>query len=134
MIQVPLAIERTATKVLDCCYRIHTAFGPGLLENAYEKVLASVLLKEGLAVETQKTLPILFEGQMITDAFRVDMIVNQHLLIELKAVSEMKSLFACQTQTYLRLLNLPLGLLLNFNVEHFRDGVTRIINPMYRAV
>ena len=62
------------------------------------------------------------------------MIVNQHLLIELKAVSEMKSLFACQTQTYLRLLNLPLGLLLNFNVEHFRDGVTRIINPMYRAV
>ena len=101
------------------------------MEGAYEKALAFALRQAGAAVEEQKEVGIPFEGVIIDNAFRADLLVNRQLIVELKAVTEMPNLFLTQTQTYIRLLNLPLGLLSNFNVEHLRDGIKRIINPYW---
>jgi iron complex transport system substrate-binding protein len=123
-----LEIEALATEVVDLGYQIHRELGPGLLESAYELVLASALDQRGLGVERQRRVDINFRGLIIRDAFRADLIVDGRLVVEIKSVEKLAGVHAKQLLTYLRLLDQPLGLLINFGAELYRDGVRRVVN------
>lgn len=121
-------IEALATIAIDCGYKLHQALGPGLLESVYEACLVQSLSRRGLHVERQKAVPLVFDGLSLPDAFRVDILVEQSLLIELKSTENHQPVHAKQVITYLRLMDLPLGLLMNFGAATFKDGVRRIVN------
>jgi GxxExxY protein len=121
-------IERLATQVIDCGLKTHIDLGPGLLEAAYESVLENRLRRLGLLVERQKPIAVVVDGLTLPDAFKADLLVDGKLPLELKSVEQLSNLHAMQTLTYLRLMNLALGLLLNFNTELFKNGIKRIMN------
>jgi len=113
------------TKIIGCAIDVHRALGPGLLEAAYEECLVDELVTRGLEVRRQVTVPIIYKGKQISTALRLDLIVNDRVVIELKAVDVVSALHEAQLLTYLRLTGLRAGLLINFNVEALRDGVRR---------
>lgn len=115
--------EELSRIVVDCAYRMHVEIGPGLLESVYEAVL-----EKGLKVSRQQPIPIEVMGLSINEGFRADLIVADLLLIELKSVEKIAPIHAKQVLTYLRLLNLPLGLLINFGAATFKEGCKRIVN------
>ncbi|MEO1170033.1 MAG: GxxExxY protein [Pseudomonadota bacterium] len=121
-------LEALASLVVDCGFHIHKALGPGLLESVYEAVLAKRLQNNGLQIDRQKPVEIQFDGMTLNEGFRADLIVEDRLLIELKSVERLAPVHAKQTLTYLRLMNLPLGLLINFGGSTFREGIKRIAN------
>jgi GxxExxY protein len=115
--------------VFEAGLKIHRALGPGLLENAYEECLYYELEKKcGLFVEKQKTLPLIYEEVRLDAGYRVDIMVENKLIIEAKSVSELTNLHWAQILTYLKLSHCKLGLLINFNTVLFKDGVRRVIN------
>jgi len=120
--------EELAKIAVDCGYRLHMALGPGLFESVYEVVLEKLLIEQGLRVQRQ--VPVTFEafGLKFDEGFKADIIVEDLLLLELKSVENLAPVHSKQTLTYLRLLNLPLGLLMNFSAPFFKDGVKRIVN------
>ena len=121
-------IDGLARRVVDAGFHIHEEMGPGLLESAYEAMLAHVLLAEGLMVERQRMIPIVFRDMKIDNGFRADLLVEGKLLVELKSVETLLPVHGKQVLTYLKLLKLPLGIIINFNVPMFRQGVRRIAN------
>ncbi|HEY0314562.1 MAG TPA: GxxExxY protein [Allosphingosinicella sp.] len=121
-------VEGLATIAVDCGLKVHEALGPGLLESVYEAVLAQGLVRRGLAVERQKPVRIRIEGLIIDEGFRADLLVEGKLLIELKSLERLAPVHSKQILTYLRLMNLPLGLLMNFGGATFREGIKRIAN------
>ena len=121
-------IEQLATKTIDCGFRVHKELGPGLLESVYETVLELVMASAGLRVERQKPVPITFDDITIPDAFRADLIVEGRLIIEIKSLERLAPVHSKQLLTYLRLMEQPLGLLMNFGCETFREGVKRVVN------
>ena len=121
-------IEELARETIDCGFRIHKELGPGLLESVYETVLAASLSKKGMRVERQRPIPIVFEGITIADACRADLVIENRLIIEVKSLERLAPVHAKQLLTYVRLLEQPLGLLMNFGCETFRDGLKRIVN------
>jgi GxxExxY protein len=123
-----VALEDIARISVDCGYKLHQALGPGLLESVYEACLASSLMDRGLAVERQRPIPIRFNGLQFEEGFRADILVEGILLIELKSTERYAPVHAKQVLTYLRLMDLPLGLLMNFGAPTFKDGVRRLIN------
>jgi GxxExxY protein len=125
---VPVDIERLATIAVDCGFKVHEGLGPGLLESVYEAALAYGLASRGLVVERQKPVPIRLEGVILDEAFRADLLVEGKLLIELKSVERTAPVHGKQVLTYLRLMDLPLGLLMNFGAATFREGVKRVAN------
>ncbi len=120
--------EEISRIVVDCAYRMHVEIGPGLLESVYEMVLEKLLEKQGLRVKRQQAIPIEVMGLTIHEGFRADLIVEDILLIELKSVEKLAPVHFKQVLTYLRLLNLPLGLLINFGTATFKEGCKRIVN------
>jgi GxxExxY protein len=124
-------LERIAKTVIDCGFKVHEALGPGLLESVYDAVLAQALLQAGFAVERQKPIPIIFNGLVLEEGFRADIIVEGKLIIEIKSVEKLAGVHGKQLLTYLRLTNLPLGLLMNFGQELFKDGLRRVSNNYY---
>jgi iron complex transport system substrate-binding protein len=122
------AIERVASVAVDCGFHIHKELGPGLLESVYEVLLAEALAEQGLAVVRQQAVPINFRGIVLPEAFRADLIVENSLIIEVKSVERNAPVHAKQLLTYLRLMKQPLGLLMNFGCETFRDGIKRVVN------
>ena len=114
--------------VVDCAFHLHKELGPGLLELVYEVVLAKRLEKAGLKVERQKKIPIVVDGMKFDEGFRADILVEDVLLIELKSVENLSVVHSKQVLTYLRLLNVPLGLLINFGAKTFKEGIKRIVN------
>lgn len=122
------AIEEIATVAIDCGFHIHKELGPGLLESVYEAMLAEALVQHGLTVTRQKAVPISFRGIVLPEAFRADLIVDNSLIIEVKSVERNAPVHAKQLLTYLRLMKQPLGLLMNFGCETFRDGIKRVVN------
>lgn len=117
-----------AEKTLDAAFKIHKQYGPGLLESAYEHLLVYELNKnDGFKVERQKTLPIIHEGIAIEAGYRLDMVVNNCLILELKCVEKILPIHEAQLITYLKLSNLKLGLLLNFKTTLLKDGIKRFI-------
>ena len=121
-------LENLASIVIDCGFHIHKEFGPGLLESVYEAVLAHRLCTRGLKIDRQQPVQIKIDGLVLNEGFRVDLMVENRLLIELKSVERLMPVHGKQTLTYLRLLNLPLGLLINFNAATFREGIKRVAN------
>ena len=120
--------EAIGTQVVDCAIRVHTALGAGLLESAYESCLAHELAKHGLEVRKQVPMPVLYDNTQMDVGYRIDMLVNDRAVVELKAVEKLMPLHTAQLLTYLKLSKLRLGFLLNFNVEHMRNGVKRVVN------
>ena len=121
-------VEELARLAVDCGFRIHKELGPGLLESVYETVLAASLERCGLFVERQKAVEIEFDGMALGPGFRADLLVDGRLIIEIKSVDRLAPLHAKQLLTYLRLAKQPLGLVINFGGETFREGVKRVVN------
>jgi len=116
--------------VIGCAINVHSALGPGLLESAYEACLRYELIKSGLRVEAQKPLPLVYHTVKLECGYRVDLLVEQKLIIEVKAMEPLAEIHFAQVLTYLRLSDLRLALLLNFNVVHMKDGIRRIVNKL----
>lgn len=123
-----LEIEELARLAVDCGFRLHKELGPGLLESVYETVLAASLAKKGLRVDRQKPIMIEYEGAILGEGFRADLLVEGQLIIEIKSVERLAPIHGKQLLTYLRLAKQPLGLLMNFGGETFREGVRRVVN------
>ncbi len=114
--------------VVDAAFQLHKNLGPGLLETVYEAVLANILKQRGLDVERQKSIPIHYQGLTLNEGFRLDLLVNNQLIVELKSVETIHPVHPKQLLTYLRLMNLPLGLLINFGAPLMKDGLKRVVN------
>jgi GxxExxY protein len=117
-----------AKTVFDLGLKVHKALGPGLLESAYEECLYYELLKGGFKVEKQKALPLVYETIRMEVGYRVDMMIEDKLIVEIKSVDGLNDIHLAQVLTYLKLSNCKLGLLINFNVSLFKNGVKRVIN------
>ena len=114
--------------VFEAGLKVHRHLGPGLLESAYEQCLFYELAKTGMFIEKQKALPLVYETVKLDAGFRVDFIIENRLIIEIKSVDALADIHLAQVLTYLRLSKCKLGLLINFNVLLFKDGVKRVIN------
>ncbi len=112
--------------ILDCAFYIHTKLGPGLLESVYEDCMHYFLLKKGLHIEKQKIVPVQVDDLVITTGLRLDLLVEDKVVVELKAVEKLLPIHEAQLHTYLKLSSRPLGLLINFNVRSLKDGIKRI--------
>lgn len=110
--------------------RVHSALGPGLLESAYEACLQYELIRSGVRVEVQKRLPLIYHSVKLECGYRIDLLVNSKLIIEVKAIDVLAEIHFAQVLTYLRLSDLRLALLLNFNVLHMKDGIRRVVNKL----
>ncbi|WOE75254.1 GxxExxY protein [Alterisphingorhabdus coralli] len=121
-------VEEVAAIAVDCGLQLHKDVGPGLLESAYQKMLAHLLTKRGLSVEEEIPIPITYDDLIIEQAFRADIVVERKLLIELKSVEKLLPVHRMQVVTYLRFMDLPVALLMNFSAERFKNGLVRIVN------
>jgi iron complex transport system substrate-binding protein len=121
-------VDQISGEVLDLSIRLHRDLGSGLMESVYETVLAGQLARKGYGVERQKPIDIEFDGMRFEAAFRIDILVNQKLLIEVKSVDRLHAVHAKQLLTYLRLTHQPLGLLINFGGETLKEGFRRLVN------
>jgi len=119
--------DRVAREVVHSAYAVHTALGPGLLESVYERCLAHELGLRGLAVATQVALPVAYKGVNMDAGFRIDLLVEQLIVVEVKAVETALPIHQAQLLTYLRLSGFQLGLLINFNVRLLKNGIHRVI-------
>jgi GxxExxY protein len=122
--------NQIAAAVVDAAFKIHITLGPGLLESVYEATLEYELRKRGLSVLRQIGLPVYYEGLKLEIGYRVDMIVGDKVIIEIKSVEALAPIHRSQLLTYLRLANMRLGLLINFNVERIKDGIRRVVNGL----
>lgn len=124
--EIPLELDRIAKQVVDAAFSVHTKLGPGLLENVYEICLVHEISKRGLKCERQVLLPIVYDGIKIDAGLRLDLVVEDSLIVELKAVEIVLPVHQAQVLTYLKLSKKRLALLINFNVTLIRDGIKRI--------
>lgn len=127
-------IEELANIAFKAGLQLHRELGPGLLESVYEAILFDMLATEGLEVERQRSIPIVFRGKTFDESFRADLVVEDRLLIELKSTESFSPVHAKQVLTYLRLAKLPLGLLMNFGAATFSQGVKRLANNHYGKI
>jgi iron complex transport system substrate-binding protein len=121
-------IDEVTGAIVDVAYQIHTELGPGLLESVYEAILAQRLVRLGLTVERQKAVPIQFDGLTFDEGFRIDLLVDGRVVVELKSAESLAPVHAKQVLTYLRLMNLRVGLLVNFGAPELSEGLRRIVN------
>lgn len=121
-------LDELAAQAIECGFAIHRELGPGLLESCYEVLLAASLSRFGLTVERQKAIDIEYKGISVREAFRADLLVEGRLVVEVKAVDRLAPIHSRQVLTYLKLLDLPLGLLMNFGGGTFREGLKRVAN------
>jgi GxxExxY protein len=119
-----------ASQIVDASYHLHVALGPGLLESVYQQILAAELSQRGLRVELQRPIPILYKGLEFEIGFRADMVVEDTVIVEIKSVEAIHPVHKKQLLTYLRLSNKRLGLMINFNVELIKDGISRVVNGL----
>lgn len=122
------ALECLAAEVVNCGFAIHRDLGPGLLESAYEAILSAELRRLGMSVSSQVPVAIRYRDTTIDNAFKVDLHVENRLIIELKSLDRLQPVHGRQVLTYLRLMELPLGLLVNFGESLFKNGLRRIVN------
>ena len=116
--------------VLGGAMKVHSALGPGLLESAYEICLAHEITKQGLSIKQQVLLPVQYNGLKLDAGYRLDLLVHNKVIVELKAVEKLLPIHTAQLLSYLKLSQLALGYLLNFNVVHMRDGIKRVVNKL----
>ncbi|MEQ8765459.1 MAG: GxxExxY protein [Planctomycetota bacterium] len=123
-------VNEVSGDVVDAAMKVHTALGPGLLESAYEACLVHELRQRGHAVGVQEVLPVHYEGVRIDAGYRVDLLVDGVVIVELKAVRELLPIHEAQLLTYLKLSGVKVGLLINFNVQRLKDGIKRLVNGL----
>lgn len=121
------AVERVGRAIVDSAFKVHSTLGPGLLESVYEACLKYELSERGLSALGQVTLPLTYEKLSFDAAFRVDLLVENACIVEVKAAEAILAIHRAQLRTYLKLTGLRLGLLINFNVPLIRDGIKRVI-------
>jgi GxxExxY protein len=119
-----------AKEIVDAAFKVQSRLGPGLLESVYEVVLAYELRKRGLNVVRQLPVPIVYEDVQFEEGFRLDLLVEDKVIVEIKSIEKISGVDKKQLLTHLRLMNKRLGLLINFNVELIKDGVSRIVNGL----
>jgi GxxExxY protein len=124
---IPRETEAIAAKVVEAAFKVHSALGPGLLESVYEACLCRELSKQDIAFQTQVSMPVIYDGLRLDAGLRLDLLVAEVVIVELKAVEKMLPLFEAQLLTYLKLTGLRLGLLINFNVPLIKDGIRRLV-------
>ncbi|HXX12252.1 MAG TPA: GxxExxY protein [Burkholderiales bacterium] len=120
--------EAIGKTILACAMRVHTALGPGLLESTYEVCLAHELAKEGLRAERQVTLPIEYDGVRLDAGYRIDLLIESTVVLEVKSVDKLAEIHTAQLLSYLKLGKFHLEYLLNFNVLHMKEGIRRVVN------
>ena len=124
-----MEINQVTGAILDACIKIHSDLGPGLFESVYEEVLEYVLIKEkGLFVQRQKAVPVIYNEIRMKEGFRLDLLVENNVVVEIKSVDQLAPVHYKQLLTYLKLLNLKNGILVNFNVDLIKEGFNRIFN------
>ena len=122
--------EEIRKLVLDSAMKVDSGLGCGLLESAYEACLAHELVKRGLTVERQVALPVVYDGVSVDAGYRLDLLINKLVIVELMAVERLLNIYHAQLMSYLKLSGYKLGYLLNFNVVHMRDGIKRLVNGL----
>ena len=122
--------NRIATTIVDTCFKIHTTLGAGLFESVYEEILFYELREAGFQVTRQKAIPVIWKELKMEIGFRADLIVNNKVIIEIKSVEHVLPVHKKQLLTYLKLTDLKLGLLVNFNEALIKNGMTRIVNNL----
>lgn len=125
-----LNIEEVVTLIIGCAIKVHKALGPGLLESAYKECLYYELLKAGLFVEKEKPMPLIYEEVKLDVGYRIDLLVERRLVIEIKSKEALNDIDLAQTLTYLKIGDFRLGLLINFNVTLLKNGLKRIVNRL----
>jgi GxxExxY protein len=123
-------LEKVGKQVLDALYEVHSELGPGLLENAYEMALAHKLTLRGLSFERQKPVPVPYKGVILDCGFRIDVLVADEIVLELKSIEALLPIHDAQLVNYLRLWEKRLGFLINFNVPRLKDGIKRRVNNL----
>ena len=121
------SLDQIAHQIVDSAFKVHSTLGPGLLEQIYETCLAKELIKRGLRVDRQLEVPVSYDGERLDTGFRLDLLVDEKVIIEVKAVESLASVHQAQLLTYLKLSGKRLGLLINFNVPIIRQGIKRIV-------
>ena len=121
-------LNEISGKIIDCSIRVHTELGPGMLEGAYQTCLMHELIEAGFDVQSQLKLPIVYRGIELDAGYRIDLLVQGSVIIELKAIDRLLPVHEAQLLSYLRMSDLRLGLLINFNVKRLVDGVRRVVN------
>jgi len=119
--------EAVFKKIPDCSFQVHTALGPGLLESSYEECLFYELRQSGLHLEKQKALPLVYKEVKLDVGYRIDLLVEDSIVVEIKSVDALCDIHTAQLLTYMKLSGCELGLLVNFNVKHLKDGIKRYI-------
>jgi GxxExxY protein len=123
----PVEVEETAREIVDAAFKVHSELGPGLLESVYEECLCWVLNEKKIPVKRQFEVPIVFSGQLLNTKLRIDLFVNQSIVVELKAVEKILPLHQAQLMTYMKLTKTRLGFLINFNVPKIKEGMKRVV-------
>ena len=126
-------MDRSYTyKILGCVYEVYKQLGPGLLESIYEQAMIRELTMQGFAVKNQVQVPAYYKGELICPDLRLDLIIDDKIILELKSVVEYRKLFEKQLLTYLRLMNCELGYVINFNTEEIKDDIYPVYNNRYK--
>jgi len=115
-------------KIIQCAIKVHTALGPGLLESAYKECLCYELVNSGLKVIKEKPLPLIYKEVRLECGYRIDLFVEDRIIVEVKSIEVLHDIHLAQTLTYLKLMNRRIGLLMNFNVLRLKDGLKRVVN------
>ncbi len=123
-----MADSEITYQIRGAIYDVYKTLGPGLLESVYEEALAFELQQRGLKVERQKQVPVIYKGNVLKTELRLDLLVEGRVIVELKSVEEMKKVFYKQLLTYLRLMNLKVGVLVNFNTDNILESIDRVVN------
>lgn len=124
-------LNQIAKATIDCAFRVHSALGPGLLESSYKACLGFEIAQNGLSVRLEVPVPLIYAGQQIAEVgYRLDVLVEEELILEIKAIEALLPVHKAQLLSYLRLSNKRLGLLMNFNEVHLKDGVRRVVNNL----
>ncbi|MGB8061061.1 MAG: GxxExxY protein [Candidatus Sulfotelmatobacter sp.] len=121
-------VDEITGSIVDAAMRVHTALGPGLIESVYEKCLKHELIKRGLRVESQIWVPVIYDGVEIEGGYKIDLLVDGQVIVELKVVEQLLEVHKAQLLSYLKLSNKHVGLVINFNVVHLRNGIRRLVN------
>lgn len=125
-----MSINQLSNKIIGAAIEVHKALGPGLLESAYEECLCHELNGNDLSFERQKALPVVYKGKRLDCGYKLDIVIENTIVLELKSCDQIEPIHKAQILTYLKLSGLKLGLLLNFNVPIMRDGIVRIVNGL----
>ncbi len=123
-------INKLSSKIINAAIEVHRALGPGLLESAYEECMCYEFRLRDFSFERQKPLPIIYKGNKLDCGYRLDIVVENAIILELKSCEKIEPIHKAQLLTYLKLSGLKLGLLLNFNVPLMREGITRVVNEL----